>query len=219
MTVEVFYVDGCPNHRPAVERMKKVLQQERISVPLMEIEIHNESEAKKIGFPGSPTIRVNGLDVDPKSRAGTATGMACRYHTGGLPSEDMICAALREAKTMKAATASASSSRGGRTVLAGAAAVISVVAASSCCLPILPFALAAGLAGSSTFLTVLRPYLLGVSVLFIAFGFYQAHRNKRCNRRSSLVGSALLWTSALFVFLSIFFPQVLANAAANLLAR
>jgi hypothetical protein len=120
---------------------------------------------------------------------------------------------------MKQATTSAGSSRGGRTVLASAAAVISVVAASSCCLPILPFALAASLAGSSTFVTVLRRYLLGVSVLFIAFGFYQAHRNKRCNRRSSLVGSAFLWTSALFVFVSIFFPQVLANAAANLLAR
>jgi hypothetical protein len=97
MRVEVFYIDGCPNHKPAVERVKKVLRQERISVPLMEIEIHDESEARKVGILGSPTIRVNGLDVDLKSRAGTATGLACRYYTGGLPSEDMICAALREA--------------------------------------------------------------------------------------------------------------------------
>ena len=120
---------------------------------------------------------------------------------------------------MKAATAGADPSRGGRTALAGIAAVISVVAASSCCLPILPFALAASLAGSSTLLTALRPYLLGVSVLFIAFGFYQAHRNKRCNRRSGKVASALLWISAFFVFASLFFPQVVANATANLFAR
>lgn len=98
MTVEVFYIDGCPNHKPAVERVKKVLQQERVSVELIEIEIHDETEAKKMGFFGSPTIRVNGLDVDPKSRPKTATGIACRYYTGGLPSEDMICAALREAE-------------------------------------------------------------------------------------------------------------------------
>jgi hypothetical protein len=120
---------------------------------------------------------------------------------------------------MKAATTSLESSRGGRTALAGVAAVISVVAASSCCLPILPFALAASLAGGSTFVTTLRPYLLGASVLFITFGFYQAYRNKQCNRRSSKVASALLWISTFFVFISLFFPQVLANAAANLLAR
>ena len=98
MRVEVFYIDGCPNHRPLVERVKKVLRQERMSVPLMEIEIHDEREAIKMGFVGSPTIRVNGLDLDPKSRAEGAAGMACRYYTGGLPSEDMICAALREAE-------------------------------------------------------------------------------------------------------------------------
>jgi len=120
---------------------------------------------------------------------------------------------------MKVATTSAGLPRGGRTALAGFAAVVSVVAASSCCLPILPFAMAASLAWGSTFLTALRPYLLGVSILFIAFGFFQAHRNKQCNRRSSKVGSALLWISAFFVFASLFFPQVLANAAANLLAR
>ena len=120
---------------------------------------------------------------------------------------------------MRAATTSSGPSRGGRTALAGVAAVISVVAASSCCLPILPFALAASLAGGSTFVTALRPYLLGFSVILIAFGFYQAHQNRRCNRRSSKAAAALLWTSTFFVFVSIFFPQVLANAAANLFAR
>jgi len=74
MRVEVFYIDGCPNHKPAVERVKNVLKQERVSVALIEIEIHDETDAKKIGFFGSPTIRVNGLDVDLESRARTATG-------------------------------------------------------------------------------------------------------------------------------------------------
>ena len=98
MKVEVLYIDGCPNHRPVVERVKKVLHQERIFVPLTEIEIHDEAEAKRTGFLGSPTIRINGVDVDPKFRAGAATGLACRYYTGGLPSEGLICAALREAE-------------------------------------------------------------------------------------------------------------------------
>lgn len=108
---------------------------------------------------------------------------------------------------------------GARTTLASLAAVGSVLAASSCCLPILPFIMAAGLAGGSAFLSAARPYLLAASVLFIAYGFYQARRAKKCQRRPSAIASALLWVSAVFVAVSIFFPQAMANAAAGLLAR
>jgi hypothetical protein len=103
--------------------------------------------------------------------------------------------------------------------LAGMAAVGSVLAASVCCLPVLPFMMAAGLAGGSAFLSAARPYLMAASVLSIAFGFYQSWRAKKCQRRSGLISTTLLWVSAGFVFLSIFFPQVMANAAASLLAR
>src|SRR5574340_1669818 len=97
---------------------------------------------------------------------------------------------------------------GGRTVLASVAAVASVFAASACCLPLFPFVMAAGLAGGSTFLWTVRPYLLGASILLIAYGFYQARRARKCRRRPNVISSVLLWLSAGFVFLSIFFPQV-----------
>ena len=103
--------------------------------------------------------------------------------------------------------------------LASLAAIGSVLAASSCCLPVLPFMMAAGLAGGSAFLTAARPYLLAASVLFIACGFYQARRARKCHRRASAISSVLLWASAGFVFLSIFFPQLLANAVADWLVR
>jgi hypothetical protein len=57
------------------------------------------------------------------------------------------------------------------------------------------------------------------SILFIAFGFYQAWRAKKCQRRTSLISSILLWFSAVFVFVSIFFPQIMANAIASFGAR
>jgi cytochrome bd-type quinol oxidase subunit 2 len=107
---------------------------------------------------------------------------------------------------------------GARTTVAGLAAVASVLAASSCCLPVLPFMMAAGLAGSSTFVWAARPYLLAASLLFIAYGFYQAWRAKKCQSRPSAITSALLWASAILVVISVFFPQVMANAAAGLLA-
>jgi hypothetical protein len=105
------------------------------------------------------------------------------------------------------------------TALASVAAIGSVLAASSCCLPVLPLLFAAGAAGSSTFLAAARPYLLGASVLFIAFGFYQAWRPKQCRRKPGIINTLILYTSALFVVLAIFFPQAMANVAADLFAR
>ena len=104
------------------------------------------------------------------------------------------------------------------TIIASLSALGSVIAASSCCLPLFPFLLAAGTAGTSAFFTRFRPYLLVLSVLLIAFGFYKAWRAKQCNRRPSWISTALLWFSAIVVFVFIFFPQVVANLLADLLA-
>jgi hypothetical protein len=103
-------------------------------------------------------------------------------------------------------------------VVVSLAALGSVIAASSCCLPLLPFLFAAGAAGSSAFVTQLRPYLLLLSVLLIAFGFYKSWRARQCNCKPSGISTFLLWFSAIVVFLFIFFPQVMANLMADLLA-
>jgi hypothetical protein len=104
-------------------------------------------------------------------------------------------------------------------VVAGIAAIGGVLAASTCCLPVLPFVIATGVAGSSAFLSAARPYLLGLSILFIGLGFYQARGAKGCRRRPSRTGLIFLWVSTAFVLISIFFPQMMANAAADLLTR
>ena len=104
------------------------------------------------------------------------------------------------------------------TVVVSLAALGSVVAASSCCLPLLPFVFAAGAAGTSAFIAQLRPYLLVLSELLIAFGFYKSWRAKQCNCKPSRISTFILWFSAIVVFLFIFFPQVIANLVADLLA-
>ena len=104
---------------------------------------------------------------------------------------------------------------------AGLSAVGSVLAASTCCLPVLPFVLAAGVAGSARFLSsfvgALRPYLLGFSVLLIAFGFYQSRRASQCNAKPSTLSQVLLWLSALIVAISILLPQAFADLVERLL--
>ena len=124
---------------------------------------------------------------------------------------------MREQTSVTASTPERRTGTGA--TIASIAAIGGVLAASSCCLPVLPFVLAAGFAGGSAFLSAARPYFLGASILFIAFGFYQARRAKACQRRRSVISSVLLWVSTVFLFISIFFPQAMANAAADWLAR
>jgi hypothetical protein len=126
---------------------------------------------------------------------------------------------MREQTIMSNATKDPTRYNGAPTTLASLAAMGSVLAASSCCLPLLPFMTAASLTGGSAFLWAARPYLLAISIVFIGYGFYQGWRAKKCQRRSGVIASTLLWVSALFVVLSILFPQVMATAAAGLLAR
>src|ERR1700678_2108490 len=97
------------------------------------------------------------------------------------------------------------------TVVASLAALGSVIVASSCCLPLLPFLFAAGAAGTSAFVGRLRPYLLVLSMLLIAFGFYRSWRAKQCNGKASRISTFLLWFSAIVVVAFILFPQVIAN--------
>ena len=107
------------------------------------------------------------------------------------------------------------------TFAAAISAIGSVLAAATCCLPVLPFVLAAGTAGTATFLSsfvsALRPYLLGVSVLFIALGFYQSRRATQCNCKPSVRSQVVLWLSALIVAISILLPQAFADLVERLL--
>src|SRR5258708_11366266 len=104
---------------------------------------------------------------------------------------------------------------GASSVAVSLAAIGSVLAASSCCLPLFPIMLAAGISGTATFFSQVRTYLLVGSILFVAFGLYQGWRAKKCQRRTSIFASLLLWASAALVFISIFFPQVMANVIAG----
>lgn len=107
------------------------------------------------------------------------------------------------------------------TLVAALSAVGSILAATTCCLPVLPFVLAAGTAGTATFLSsligALRPYLLGASVLFVALGFYQSRRASKCNCKLSVLSQVVLWLSALIVAISILIPQAFADLVERLL--
>ena len=61
------------------------------------VKVNDASTAQRLQFIGSPTIRINGLDIEADVRALEGGRLACRRYSGGLPSEAMIRAALKEA--------------------------------------------------------------------------------------------------------------------------
>jgi hypothetical protein len=75
------------NYSPAMDRLRTVLVGEGLQVEVIEIEVRDDSAARELKFFGSPTIRVNGLDIEASSRQVSATGLACRCYPGGLPSD------------------------------------------------------------------------------------------------------------------------------------
>jgi hypothetical protein len=64
MRIEVLYFEDCPNYLPALDRLRAVLREEGMNVDVVEVEVRDESAAKRLRFIGWPTIRINGLDID-----------------------------------------------------------------------------------------------------------------------------------------------------------
>jgi len=194
MKIEILYLEGCPNHRRAVERVKEALQEEGLTAEVVEVNVPDEAIARSLAFLGSPTIRVNGLDVEPSARASKEFGMMCRTYTEdgtreGLPSRQLIRTALREAvkeasvahDCCKVPAASVSEPAGPkRKGLLLSVSVAAAIGASLCCiLPIVAAVTGVGvLAAGATFETW-RPYLMGISGLLLAGGFLLAYRDHK----------------------------------------
>lgn len=98
-TITIQYLPGCPHRDLARDRVDAALRSLGGPGPSVEVqEVADDAEAARIGFHGSPTILVDGID----HFAGTSTpvGFACRlYPTGdraeGAPTVEQILEAIR----------------------------------------------------------------------------------------------------------------------------
>src|ERR1700678_965607 len=103
MKIEVFYVPNCPNHAIALDRLREILSPEGFEVQVNEVLGSDITMAQALKFPGSPTIRVNGHDVEPRSEHASAFGLACRLYSdgSGVPSEQNLRTAIERAGGLK----------------------------------------------------------------------------------------------------------------------
>jgi hypothetical protein len=79
MKIELLYWDGCPSHPEALALLQQVLAERGIDASIELHEVLTDEEAQELRFPGSPTIRVDGRDVDVAG-AESPPALNCRIY-------------------------------------------------------------------------------------------------------------------------------------------
>ena len=72
--VQVLHTAGCPGTPPTIDLIETVAAEMGIKIRLRKIVIESQEQATEFRFLGSPTVRVNGLDIDPAARGNTSYG-------------------------------------------------------------------------------------------------------------------------------------------------
>ena len=98
MRVEVLYFKGCPTYLEAEEALREVLSEEGIGAEVELVAVDTDEEARRLRFPGSPTIRVDGKDLFPVPER-TEYALGCRMYATpeglrGAPTAEMLKEAL-----------------------------------------------------------------------------------------------------------------------------
>lgn len=103
MRIEVLYLEGCPNYEALLPHLRGLLTSAGSNSEITLRRIQSQENAERERFLGSPTVRVNGLDVDPGSGQRMDFGMKCRLYATpdglrGAPPDEWLRQALARAK-------------------------------------------------------------------------------------------------------------------------
>jgi len=104
MKVEVLYVDGCPNHEALLPHLRELLDCAGARADVELVRVEDADVAQRERFLGSPTVRIDGEDVEPGANQRTDFGLKCRLFATpdglrGMPPDEWVLAALRSRVT------------------------------------------------------------------------------------------------------------------------
>lgn len=98
--IEFLYWEDCPSHPQALALLQEVMAETGIESTIEKIEVLADEDAARLQFPGSPTIRVDDVDIDPTGAAQMGSALTCRVYLledgrfSPVPSREMIRRAL-----------------------------------------------------------------------------------------------------------------------------
>jgi len=100
--VEVLGFRGCPNLDSTREMVERLVAELHVEAEVRWIEVGDPSEAARLRFLGSPSVRVDGLDVEPGFGHRDEYVLSCRVYPGpgglvGTPPEAWVREALLRA--------------------------------------------------------------------------------------------------------------------------
>ena len=101
--IEVLTFGGCPNANAAQALVGRLVASLGVEAEVASIRVPDVDTAERLRFLGSPTIRVDGRDVEPDAAGRTDYALACRMYAtasgpSNLPEEDWLRAALYESR-------------------------------------------------------------------------------------------------------------------------
>ena len=106
--IALLYIEGCPSHPPTRERLLDVAGELGVEAEIEEIAVGDEAQGARLGFLGSPTVLVEGRDLeadltgDGEVDTATTVGLSCRVYRApdgtrtGVPPRELVERALRE---------------------------------------------------------------------------------------------------------------------------
>jgi hypothetical protein len=103
LKIQFLYYKDCPSHEEALQRLREAIQEEGVHSNVRVINVETIEQAERLHFVGSPTIIIDGHDIDPPHNASARYALTCRAYTledgriSPLPSIAMIRRALRAA--------------------------------------------------------------------------------------------------------------------------
>jgi protein-disulfide isomerase len=87
--IEIQHFEGCPNSAEMIARVRTAIEEFNEQIEYKEILVETPEHARQIKFRGSPTVLINGSDLENLSEP-TDAHLACRYYLKGLPTVRQI---------------------------------------------------------------------------------------------------------------------------------
>jgi len=98
MRVELLYTEDDPGYMAARQNLVEVLTEDAFETPIQMIAVGSLEDAELLGFPGSPTIRIDGQDIVQVSAGRVSLAHRDYGADGGVPGKTVIRAAVERAR-------------------------------------------------------------------------------------------------------------------------
>ena len=103
VNIGIFFIEGCPGVSSIADNIKEVIAEEAVDAEISLVLIETPEDARRLQFTGSPTVRINGMDIEPNRQAVKDYGMRSRHYNingkkSDYPTKSMIRDAIKKVK-------------------------------------------------------------------------------------------------------------------------